>query len=342
MKRLSRPRRSLWLVLGLVIGVLATAATMAVAGLQPADLNFTPRTEAQTTNVDVARAWAKNYYGAHTAVAGPNGTWYTPLNLESNYANEARSVADQSDHWLSARRHVPHRAIVLDVDDTTLTTWNYELYSNWDFNPTTNAQFVGITTAPSPGTCSRRRRGWSTWPTMRGPWATHLLDHRARRFAARRDDREPRGRQRGRATGDRRGHAQRAHDSGGRRRLSAAHADRHRPRRVHRRPLHEAAGRLVPGLSRHARVLRAVHRRRASPARPSSTSPGPARTSSRRATTSSPTSATSSATSRATSRTRCSRCRTRTTTSRRGALENRTEQEPLPFAHASEGSGLLL
>ena len=145
MKRLSRPRRSLWLVLGLVLGVLATAATMAVAGLQPADLNFTPRTEAQTTNVDVARAWAKNYYGAHTAVSGPNGTWYTPLNLESNYANEARSVAGHTDHWLSARRHVPQRVLVLDVDDTTLTTWNYELYSNWDFNPTTNAQFVGIT-----------------------------------------------------------------------------------------------------------------------------------------------------------------------------------------------------
>jgi predicted secreted acid phosphatase len=34
---------------------------------------------------------------------------------------------------------------VLDVDDTTLTTWNYELFSNWDFNPTTNAQFVGLT-----------------------------------------------------------------------------------------------------------------------------------------------------------------------------------------------------
>ena len=31
---------------------------------------------------------------------------------------------------------------MLDVDDTTLTTWNYELYSNWDFNPGTNASFV--------------------------------------------------------------------------------------------------------------------------------------------------------------------------------------------------------
>ena len=37
------------------------------------------------------------------------------------------------------------REVVFDVDDTTLTTWDYELFSNWDFNPTTNAQFVGLT-----------------------------------------------------------------------------------------------------------------------------------------------------------------------------------------------------
>jgi predicted secreted acid phosphatase len=145
MKRLSRPRRSLWLALGLVIGALAATAAVAVAGLQPADLNYTPNHESQMTNIDVSRAYAKNYYGAHTATSGPNGSWDTPLNLDSNYANEARSVASQGDNWLHARSRVPHRAIVLDVDDTTLTTWNYELYSNWDFNPTTNGQFVGLT-----------------------------------------------------------------------------------------------------------------------------------------------------------------------------------------------------
>jgi predicted secreted acid phosphatase len=151
MKRLARPRRSLWLVLGLLIAGLATVAAVAVAGLQPADLTFTPKSEAQMTNVDVARAWAKNYYGAPTAVAGSGatGTWNTPLNLQSNYANEARSVADKGDNWLAARSKVPNRAIVLDVDDTTLTTWNYELYSNWDFNATTNAQFVGLTGTPA-------------------------------------------------------------------------------------------------------------------------------------------------------------------------------------------------
>jgi predicted secreted acid phosphatase len=68
-----------------------------------------------------------------------------PLNLQSNYADEARSVAKQGDNWLFARSKVSDRAIVLDVDDTTLTNWNYELFSNWDFNPTTNAQFVGLT-----------------------------------------------------------------------------------------------------------------------------------------------------------------------------------------------------
>jgi len=147
MKRLAQPRRSLWLVLGVLIAGLATAAAIAVAGLQPADLTFTPKSESQMTNIDVARAYAKNYYGAPNAVAGTGATstWDRSLNLQSNYADEARSVADKGESWLAARSKVPNRAIVLDVDDTTLTTWNYELYSNWDFNPTTNQIFVGLT-----------------------------------------------------------------------------------------------------------------------------------------------------------------------------------------------------
>jgi predicted secreted acid phosphatase len=144
MKRLAKPRRALWLVLGLVIAGLAAGA-VAIAALHPADLTFTPKSESQFTNIDVARAWAKNYYGAPGAATGPNGAWATPLNPGSNYADEARSVADQAENWLHARRNVANRALVLDVDDTTLTTWNYELYSNWDFNPATNAIFVGLT-----------------------------------------------------------------------------------------------------------------------------------------------------------------------------------------------------
>src|SRR4051795_4879928 len=146
MKRFALQRRSLWLVLA-IVAALGAAAAVAIAGLQPADLTFTPHSGRQMQTIDVGRAWAKNYYGAPTAVAGSGaaGTWNAPLNQTSSYADEARDVAAKGEDWLHSQRKVANRAIVLDVDDTTLTTWNYELYSNWDFNPTTNAQFVGLT-----------------------------------------------------------------------------------------------------------------------------------------------------------------------------------------------------
>src|SRR5262249_4411984 len=55
------------------------------------------------------------------------------------------SVASDGGRWLAFKAHghpVSNKAIVLDVDDTTLSTWNYELFSNWAFNPTTNATYV--------------------------------------------------------------------------------------------------------------------------------------------------------------------------------------------------------
>ena len=73
MKRVLRPRRALWLGLVIVIVGLTTAVAVAIAGLQPADLTFTPKTEAQMTNIDVGRAYAKNYYGAPTGATGPAG-----------------------------------------------------------------------------------------------------------------------------------------------------------------------------------------------------------------------------------------------------------------------------
>jgi predicted secreted acid phosphatase len=148
MKRLVRPRAP-WVVLALGIAALAAAGAVAVAGLQPADLSYTPNSESQVTNVDVARAWIKNYYGSPGATTGKAGDptgktqdWRSPLNAASNYAAEASSVAKDGANWLAARSKVKGKAIVLDVDDTTLATWNYELYSNWDFNPTTNGNFV--------------------------------------------------------------------------------------------------------------------------------------------------------------------------------------------------------
>jgi hypothetical protein len=130
-------------ILGLVVAGLVVAAAGAWAQTaHPPIRTITPNSEKQVTNIDVLRQQLKNYYGAPLATTGPNGTWTAPLNLDSNYADEARSVAEKGGAWLHARAKRTDKAIVLDVDDTTLATWNYELYSNWDFNPATNGQFV--------------------------------------------------------------------------------------------------------------------------------------------------------------------------------------------------------
>ena len=64
---------------------------MAIAAQGPADLTFTPQSERQMQNIDVGRAWAKNYYGAPSRLPdGRPAAWDAPLNQTSNYANEAR------------------------------------------------------------------------------------------------------------------------------------------------------------------------------------------------------------------------------------------------------------
>ena len=111
-------------------GGIALAATQ-----EPAIKTITPISEKQITNLDVLRQQIRNYYG------DPLGTGIAADN--SNYAKEARRVAFAGKLWLSLPHHTDGtKAVVFDVDDTTLMTWNYEIFSNWAFNPTTNGQFV--------------------------------------------------------------------------------------------------------------------------------------------------------------------------------------------------------
>jgi predicted secreted acid phosphatase len=110
---------------------------------EPAIHTFTPRSEKQITNLDVLRQQIRNYYG------DPLGTGV--FADDSNYAKEARSVAKDGERFLS-KRHFHGKddnkgnngikAIVLDVDDTSLATWNYEISVNWAFTPASNAVFV--------------------------------------------------------------------------------------------------------------------------------------------------------------------------------------------------------
>jgi hypothetical protein len=130
-----RPR----LVVALFV-VLAAAVAAVVAGASPSlpIVTSTPKFADQITNVDVLKQQIKNYYG------DPSGTGV--FAADSNYAKEAGFVADMGGRWLAARAHAQYKsgkkAIVLDVDDSTLATYNYEVFSNWKYDPGTNADYV--------------------------------------------------------------------------------------------------------------------------------------------------------------------------------------------------------
>ena len=264
--------------------------------------------------------------------------------MRTRHARSPRRVPTGWRPGQSRSKSGAKRAIVLDVDDTTLTTWNYELFSNWDFNPATNANFVG-------------------------PHRHHVHREHVPRHARHGRPGQRRPRQMGYAvfflTG--RGDSQHNATIANLVNDTAAGFSDHRHRDlsgdtvpeidagyVTPTPIDTGHGGFSDGLFTKPpvgsypaylntpRVLRVPRSPRANRAQPSSTSPAPAHTSNRRATTSSATSATSSAISKVATRTRRSRCRTRTTTSRSSAGAGppcsnpgtrRTRHIPLPPIH---------
>jgi predicted secreted acid phosphatase len=130
--------RKIRVALVVLVGLVVAVGAVALASPGLPIVTSTPKLADQMTNIDVLRQQIKNYYG------DPSGSGvFAP---DSNYAQEASRVAADGGHWLAARAHANYKsgkkAILLDVDDTTLTTYNYEIFSNWAYNPATNADFV--------------------------------------------------------------------------------------------------------------------------------------------------------------------------------------------------------
>ena len=152
----TRPtRRRTRSLVALAVAAVTTASVLVASGaadagsfaanVQPPPAS--PTSASQIQNIDQVKTAIKAYYGdtPSTVLDPVNGT--VALHFASPtgaYANEMAGIESKAENFLAAhnRQSSPAKAIVLDVDDTTLNTYSYEIYSSFVYNPTTNASFV--------------------------------------------------------------------------------------------------------------------------------------------------------------------------------------------------------
>jgi hypothetical protein len=124
-----------------------------------------PTSAAQIQNIDQVKTAIKGYYKdtpAGTVDPVPNSIDGADVALhtfgaDSSYAHEMAGIEAGAQAYLAdpyqGRNHHRHasgrKAVLLDVDDTTLNTYSYEIYSNFVYNPTTNAAFVNAGVFPA-------------------------------------------------------------------------------------------------------------------------------------------------------------------------------------------------
>ena len=150
-----------------IVGFIAVTAllvlVLSVAGAVGSDQAVpappaNPTSADQIQNLDQVKTAIKGYYGdtltaqkdpvdgsqlLHTY--SPTGAYVAEMaGLESTWTDTLDGTARHHSHGHQSRP----LAIVLDVDDTTLNTYMYEIYSNFVFNQTTNAAFVNAAIFP--------------------------------------------------------------------------------------------------------------------------------------------------------------------------------------------------
>jgi hypothetical protein len=140
---------------GLVFGGIASAAAShdvhGSSNPTPAPNAAPPRHGDSIPNVTTVESLIKAYYGSVPGSFPGVGAVTLP-SPDSNYANEVRGIEAQAKSFL-AHRPPGHQsgqpAVVFDIDDTTLNTYDYEISSQFAFTPASNAAFVNAMAFPA-------------------------------------------------------------------------------------------------------------------------------------------------------------------------------------------------
>jgi hypothetical protein len=157
-----RPARLVVVLIVVTAAMLLVAASAAIAFNSVPAPPAHPTSASQIQNVDQVKTAIKAYYGDTVSnVPDPvNGATFLHFaSPTSAYAKEMHGIENDAGKYLQKAikgfdgHHVNHQgetpAVVFDIDDTTLNTFSYEIYSNFVFNSTTNADFVNAGVFPA-------------------------------------------------------------------------------------------------------------------------------------------------------------------------------------------------
>lgn len=133
-----------------VVAMAATSIGLIGSGIASAhgehhSAPHAPRSASEIPNLGRVELRIEAYYGdpSRTGVASP----------QSNYARQTEGITARTRHYLRARLSHPARhgkpALVLDIDDTSLVTYGYEISEGFGFTPASNAAYLQSHTLPA-------------------------------------------------------------------------------------------------------------------------------------------------------------------------------------------------
>ncbi|MFN2563170.1 MAG: HAD family acid phosphatase [Jatrophihabitans sp.] len=143
-------------VFAAVVASAALGATLLVGSSSATAHNYyravpappaVPTSADQIQNIDQVKTAIKGYYGDRTPTQMDpvNGTSAVhQFSDTSSYAKEMAGIVAAAEKTLTKHKALTShgKSILFDIDDTTLNTYSYEIYSNFVYNPSTNAAFV--------------------------------------------------------------------------------------------------------------------------------------------------------------------------------------------------------
>ncbi|WP_329369524.1 acid phosphatase [Streptomyces sp. NBC_00669] len=141
--------------LAVTAAAVTLGATFYGVGVATAD-NSAPRSDKQIPNLTNVVDEIKAYYGDTVDASGEHQASPT-----SNYAHQVAGIEAKAKSWLAQAATAGHGhgggkghgksgkpAIVLDVDDTSLLTYNYELEVGFNYTPASNQTYLDTKNMP--------------------------------------------------------------------------------------------------------------------------------------------------------------------------------------------------